>query len=93
MIIKEFDAQSDFVHMYKPGDGFELWYKVGGGGGHEIYITRPNIEFTFEQDKGGNFAQGVNCQSNVECKKEVKCNDSNEQRKGNTQCKNINSRS
>jgi len=36
MIVKELDNQSDFVKNYKVGDKFELWYKVGGGGGHEI---------------------------------------------------------
>jgi hypothetical protein len=38
--------------MYEYGDSFELWYKVGGGGGHELYISEPQIEFIFEKVEG-----------------------------------------
>lgn len=56
----EQDTTSDYVRNYKSGDSFELWYKVGGGGGHELYISEPVIEFTFvkeneREDREGDF--------------------------------------
>lgn len=48
-VIKEFDGRSDFVKDQRLGDSFELWQKVGGGGGHELQISEPTIEFIFEK--------------------------------------------
>lgn len=70
MVIREFDEQSDFVRNYKNGDGFELWYKVGGGGGHELQISRPSIEFVFENEE----QDKVEDLKKVEIKKEIQKN-------------------
>jgi len=37
------DSNSKFVSMFQPGDYYELYYKVGGGGGHQLFIDNASI--------------------------------------------------
>lgn len=98
MIVKEFGEESDFVRNYKNGDGFELWYKVGGGGGHELQVSRPSIEFVFgEHGQERNLEGGLKkedekteSESNQVDNERVKINDGNEQKKeSDYMCKNM----
>jgi len=39
------DASSPFVANFMPGDYFELHYKVGGGGGHQLFVQNASLTF------------------------------------------------
>ena len=43
-----YEVDSQLLNSSQQGDIFEIWYLVGGGGGHQLYIRDMKIEIEYD---------------------------------------------
>jgi hypothetical protein len=68
-----FDGQNDIVRLSVPGCRYEVWYKVGGGGGHELHVDHFNLVATFVGDLSFSSESDSFTMKEISMEKVIKC--------------------